>query len=91
MESGDEVSDTMGIKCSDVLNLISPPREWEKDGKLFCQRISNKPATKMDVIKLGEKLDSYLEQYNAKEVGICPIKRELYEQCFSKFKQMISK
>lgn len=73
------------ISCDEVLSRILPTKEWEKNGSFWCQKISNKPACKMDVKNLGDKLDMYLEQYQAKEVGLCPIKRELYCQCFSKF------
>lgn len=72
-----------GLCCNEVLKMILPPKEWTKDGKTWRQKLSNKPSTKMEVKKLGEKLDTYLEQYKAREVGICPIKRELYDQCFS--------
>ncbi|XP_022170407.1 33 kDa inner dynein arm light chain, axonemal-like [Myzus persicae] len=83
MESGDDADDCERQSCDDVLNSILPPREWEKDGKTFRQCISNKPATEINVKKLNEKFDSLLKQYNAKEVGICPIKQELYSQCFN--------
>lgn len=85
MESGDDGEECERQSCDDVLNSILPPREWEKDGKTFRQCISNKPATELNVKKLSEKFDTYLRQYNAKEVGICPIKQELYGQCFGKF------
>lgn len=73
------------LECADVLNSIVPPKEWEEDGKYYRQSISNQLATKLEVKKLSEKLDTYLNKFNAKEVGICPVKRELYTQCFSKF------
>lgn len=72
------------LNCENVLNLIVPMKEWEEDGKYFRQKISNQPATKLEVKKLSEKLDMYLEQFQAREVGICPIKQELYSKCFSK-------
>lgn len=84
MDSGDDITDVE--RLNQVLNRILPPREWEKDGKYFRQKISNQPATKLEVKKLSEKLDTYLERFKAREVGLCPIKRELYSQCFSEFK-----
>lgn len=74
------------LKCNDVLNRIWPPREWEKDGKLYRQTISNQPAIAWEVNKLIENLNTHLEQLKAREVGICPIRREIYRQCFGKFK-----
>lgn len=59
-----------------------PPREWEENGKRWRQKVSNQPATRMDVIKLTEMLDMSLQQLQARETGICPIRRALYSQCF---------
>lgn len=74
----------MELKYSDVLDRILPARQWEENGKHYRQKLSNQPSTKKDVNNLTEKLDLYLEQFKAREVGICPIKEQLYLQCFSK-------
>ncbi|VVC25863.1 Axonemal dynein light chain [Cinara cedri] len=75
-----------GLNAKFVLNRILPLREWTTDDdKHWRQKISNKPVSKMESKELGEKLDTYLKTYEAKVVGICPIKRELYSQCFSEF------
>lgn len=84
MEAGDYVDEAKQHNCTDVLNSILPPKEWEMDGKIFSQQISIQPATNRDVKNLVEKFDTYLKEYNVKEVGICPIKQEIYSQCFSK-------
>lgn len=59
-----------------------PPKEWEENGKRWRQKVSNQPATRMDVIKLTEMLDMNLQHLQARETGICPIRRALYSQCF---------
>lgn len=46
--------------------------------------MSSTPATRLDVINLQEHLDMKLQQRQARETGICPIRRELYTQCFGK-------
>lgn len=43
------------------------------------------PATRQDVINLQELLDARLQQTQARETGICPVRRELYKQCFGMF------
>ncbi len=53
---------------------------------LYCQRISSTPATRLDVINLQEQLDMRLQQRQARETGICPVRRELFSQCFGKEK-----
>lgn len=69
-------------ETEEILNSILPPRVWEEEGQLWTQTVSSTPATRQDVINLQELLDSRLEQSQARETGICPVRRELYKQCF---------
>ncbi|GFH05938.1 uncharacterized protein HaLaN_00485, partial [Haematococcus lacustris] len=69
-------------QTEDILNSILPPREWTEDGQLWVQYVSSTPATRLDVINLQEKLDQQLQQRQARETGICPVREELYAQCF---------
>ncbi|XP_055921510.1 putative inner dynein arm light chain, axonemal [Eupeodes corollae] len=69
-------------ETEEILNSILPPRCWEQDGQLWTQTVSSTPATRQDVINLQEMLDTRLQQTQARETGICPIRRELYSQCF---------
>lgn len=48
-------------------------------------KVSSTPATRLDVINLQEQLDMKLQQRQARETGICPVRRELYTQCFGMF------
>ena len=57
-------------------------REWTEAGQLWVQQVSSTPATRLDVITLQEELDRRLQQRQARETGICPVRRELYSQCF---------
>lgn len=75
--------DNKGItQTEDILNRILPPREWTNEGQLWIQYVSSTPATRLDVINLQEKLDQQLQQRQARETGICPVREELYAQCF---------
>jgi dynein light intermediate chain len=69
-------------QTEDILNSILPPREWTEDGQLWVQYVSSTPATRLDVINLQEQLDRKLQQRQARETGICPVREELYAQCF---------
>ncbi|XP_006612186.1 33 kDa inner dynein arm light chain, axonemal [Apis dorsata] len=69
-------------ETSEILNKILPPKQWEEDGQIWTQQVSSTPATRLDVINLQEHLDMKLQQRQARETGICPIRRELYTQCF---------
>jgi dynein light intermediate chain len=59
-------------------------REWTESGQLWVQQVSSTPATRLDVVNLQEELDRRLQQRQARETGICPVRRELYSQCFGK-------
>ncbi|KAM9037793.1 axonemal dynein light intermediate polypeptide 1 [Sarcophilus harrisii] len=69
-------------QAEEILNSILPPREWVEDTQLWIQQVSSTPSTRMDVVHLQEQLDLKLQQRQARETGICPVRRELYSQCF---------
>eukprot|EP00793_Prasinoderma_coloniale_P003805 PRCOL_00003182-RA len=77
-------------QTEDILNSILPPREWTEDGQLWVQYVSSTPATRLDVINLQEKLDAQLQQRQARETGICPVREELYAQCFDELIRQVT-
>ena len=77
-------------QTEDILNSILPPREWTDEGQLWVQSVSSTPATRMDVINLQEQLDLRLQQRQARETGICPVRRELYSQCFDELIRQVT-
>eukprot|EP01138_Halocafeteria_seosinensis_P007129 gb/GECG01007290.1/.p1 GENE.gb/GECG01007290.1/~~gb/GECG01007290.1/.p1 ORF type:complete len:278 (+),score=56.94 gb/GECG01007290.1/:1-834(+) len=77
-------------QTEDILNSILPPREWTADGQLWVQYVSSTPATRLDVINLQEQLDMRLQQRQARETGICPIREELYAQCFDELIRQVT-
>uniref|UniRef100_A0A8C8EB21 Axonemal dynein light intermediate polypeptide 1 n=1 Tax=Otus sunia TaxID=257818 RepID=A0A8C8EB21_9STRI len=66
----------------ELLNAILPPREWEEENQRWVQEVSSAPSTRLDVVHLQEQLDLRLLQRQARETGVCPVRRELYGQCF---------
>jgi len=73
------------------LNSILPPREWTApDGALWVQHASSTPATGSDVIALQDQLNQKLAQREARENGICPIREELYSQCFDELIRQVT-
>ena len=66
----------------DILNAILPPREWVEQGKHYIQYVSHQPASRVDVARLREMLDQKLMERQARERGICPVREELFSQCF---------
>ncbi|NXT85731.1 IDLC protein, partial [Zapornia atra] len=71
-----------GKPPQELLNAILPPREWEEENQRWVQQVSSAPSTREDVVHLQEQLDLRLQQRQARETGICPVRRELYTQCF---------
>ncbi|XP_008547929.1 33 kDa inner dynein arm light chain, axonemal [Microplitis demolitor] len=77
-------------ETAEILNGILPPKEWEEDGQIWTQFVSSTPATRLDVINLQEQLDMRLQQRQARETGICPVRRELYSQCFDEIIRQVT-
>merc|ERR1711865_343016 len=77
-------------QTEDILNSILPPREWTEDGQLWVQFVSSTPATRLDVINLQEDLDKKLQERQARETGICPVREELYAQCFDELIRQVT-
>lgn len=77
-------------EAEDILSSILPPREFSDAGQLWVQQVSSTPATRLDVAKLQEQLDAKLQQRQARETGICPVRRELYSQCFDELIRQVT-
>ncbi|BES91576.1 Dynein, axonemal, light intermediate chain 1 [Nesidiocoris tenuis] len=72
-------------KCSavqEILDMISPPLEFEEDGKKWKQQVSMEPVTRSDVHKLGENLNIRLRTRQARSAGICSVRLDLFSQLF---------
>ncbi|KAM9352780.1 axonemal dynein light intermediate polypeptide 1 [Symphorus nematophorus] len=74
----------------EILNAILPPREWTEGNQLWVQQVSSAPCTRTDVIRLEELLDTKIQQRQAREIGICPVRRELYSQCFDELIRQVT-
>ena len=85
--SGENGSDPL---TRDVLNSILPPREFTEDGQDYIQYVSTQPATRLEVVKLQHQLDQMLQARKARETGICPVRSELYGQCFDEIIRQVT-
>jgi dynein light intermediate chain len=81
---------TQQSQTEEILNSILPPREWTEGGQLWVQSVSSTPATRLEVVTLQEDLDLKLQQRQARETGICPVRRELYSQCFDELIRQVT-
>ena len=87
-KSSDVATDAL---AKDVLNSILPPREFtNSNGEHLIQYVSTTPAKRTDVIVLQKQLDEMLEQRKARDKGICPVRSELYGQCFDEIIRQVT-
>ena len=64
------------------LDSILPPKKIIENDLIFYRFVSCDSAIVNDLIKLSHNLDNQLKIRGAKEKGICPIREELYFECF---------
>ncbi|KAG5271406.1 hypothetical protein AALO_G00179370 [Alosa alosa] len=83
-------ADATKQQTEEILNSILPPREWMENNQLWVQQVASTPCTRMDVVHLQEQLDMKLQQRQARETGICPVRRELYTQCFDELIRQVT-
>ncbi|CAL8353597.1 unnamed protein product [Arctogadus glacialis] len=69
---------------------LRPLREWAEAGQLWVQQVSSTPCTRSDVVQLTDQLDALLGRRQARETGICPVRRELYGQCFDELIRQVT-
>ena len=86
--TSDEETEDFSLK--DALNKILPPKKIIMNGQLWVQYVSCTPVTKMEVVTLKNGLEKRLKTLNAKETGICPIREELYEECFDELIRQVT-
>ena len=75
---------------SETLNSMFPPKQWEEDGHKFIQYVSAQPASRDKSRDLFKALDQKLKERRAKEKGICPVREELYSQCFDEIIRQVT-
>lgn len=74
----------------DILSAILPPREWVENGIHYTQYVSHKPAERDDILSLTKELDKKLTERQARDNGICPVREELFSQCFDEIIRQVT-
>ena len=52
--------------------------------------MANQQASRVDVARLREMLDQKLMERQARETGICPVREELFSQCFDEIIRQVT-
>ena len=74
----------------ETLNNMFPPKQWEEDGHRYIQYVSPEPATREKSRDLFKALDQKTKERRAKDKGICPVRQELYSQCFDEIIRQVT-
>mmetsp|Transcript_36382 Transcript_36382/g.114055 ORF Transcript_36382/g.114055 Transcript_36382/m.114055 type:complete len:237 (-) Transcript_36382:231-941(-) len=85
-----KASDLNHSQLDEMINAMLPAREWSDASGTWMQSTSKEPATRLDVISLQEQLDRRLQERQARENGICPVREDLYSQCFDELIRQIT-
>ncbi|XP_067122231.1 33 kDa inner dynein arm light chain, axonemal-like [Centruroides vittatus] len=73
-----------------ILDCIIPPRKYKENDITWIQHVSTTLASREDVINLQEELNQKLTQNQARETGICFIRRKLYDECFDELIRQVT-
>ena len=52
--------------------------------------MSHQPASRIDVLRLRTMLDQKIMERQAREMGICPVREELFGQCFDEIIRQVT-
>lgn len=77
-----------GVK--ETLNAMFNPKEWEEAGRQFIQYVSSEPATRERAKELFANLENKIKERQARVKGICPVREELYSQCFDEIIRQVT-
>jgi len=80
-----------GTNIQEVLDAILPPREFLTGaGVKLQQHVSPVMCSREDVISLQLELDIKLQSRQAREYDICPVREQLYSECFDELIRQIT-
>ena len=64
---------------------------WDQeDGSAWMQYVSKAPCGRNEVLTLQQKMEERLTQRQARESGICPVREDLYAQCFDELIRQVT-
>lgn len=75
----------------DVIDAMFPPRAFMgPDGREWLQKVSARKPSRDDVVQLQARLDANLQARQARENGLCPVREQLYSQCFDELIRQVT-
>ena len=89
-------SSSMQPPIEDILASIVPPKivgsssNQHEQQQPLVQCVSTIPASRLDVIRLQEQLDTLLMQRQARDAGICAVRSELFSKVFDELIRQVT-
>jgi dynein light intermediate chain len=84
------VPDPEKESLKNFLDSILPPKKVHENGLIFYHFVSCDSAIVNDILKLHKNLQTQMKIRGAKESGICPIREELYNECFEEIIRQVT-
>ena len=72
------------------LDSILPPKKVHEGGLIFYHFVSCDSAIVNDILRLHKNLQNQMKIRGAKESGVCPIREELYNECFEEIIRQVT-
>ena len=72
------------------LDSILPPKKVHEGGLIFYHFVSCDSAIVNDILRLNKNLQNQMKIRGAKESGVCPIREELYNECFEEIIRQVT-
>lgn len=76
----------LSIKCCPSQEADNKKDQRDIEFNTHHLEPSTEPSLRSGIISLREHLNTSLVQHQAKSVGLCPIRRAIYDQCFGGLK-----
>jgi dynein light intermediate chain len=78
-----------------ILDSMFPPIRWTENSDNetelhFISHVSRIPSNRLDAVALANTLNASLDKYQAKETGVCPIRRILYDKAMDELIRQIT-
>lgn len=61
------------------------PTDWKPSPAIIKLEASTEPSSRAKLVNLREQFNTSLVVHQAKPIGLCPIRRAIYDQCFGRF------
>lgn len=84
------LSEKPNLTVKEALAAMFDTRRWQEAGRKFIQTVSDDPATRENAKELFRALESKLKERRAREESICPIREQIFAECFEEIIRQVT-